>query len=237
MLASGDSLFLGNRSGTVDGGWGQWKFFRTPENQTHLQQATPRQFVTALLNVVVDARGFIESTALSESRLQIPAEPLLADAARASLLLARATYTDLHPHYGIGSSYWAQANDGFPPTTLAMARTLCAVGAPSAAADRLGYFLKNLVNGSTGAVIYYGALPRFYRVFLSLVSYTSCAPCLRISLSRFCDSARLLGMQARPSASMVSSCKRRRPLSQEWRVYRQAQGAHGCRITETHSVG
>ena len=158
ILASGDSLFLGNRSGTVDDGWGHWSFYSTggPENQTRLQQVTPGQFVTALLLVVEDAREFIDGTALSESRLQIPAEPVLADAARASLLLARATYTGLHPHYGIGSSYFAQENDGFPPTTLAMAKTLCAVGAPQAAADRLGYFLQNMVNNTTGAVIYYG---------------------------------------------------------------------------------
>lgn len=157
VLASGDSLYLGNRSGTARGGWGQWSFFLTPENQTtHLQQATPSQFLAALLKVVLDAKTFIEGTTLSESRLQIPAEPLLADAARASLLLARSTYTELHPHYGIGSSYWTAVNDGFPPTTLAMVHTLCSVGAASAAADRLGYFLQHLVNSSTGAVIYYG---------------------------------------------------------------------------------
>jgi len=77
ILASGDSLFLGNRSGTVDDGWGHWSFYSTggPENQTRLQQVTPGQFVTALLLVVEDAREFIDGTALSESRLQIPAEP------------------------------------------------------------------------------------------------------------------------------------------------------------------
>ena len=157
VLASGDSLFLGNRSGSVDGGWDQWNFYwTTPDNQARLQRATPNQFVGALLKVALDAKDFIDGTALSESRLVLPADPILGDAARASLLLARATYTDLHPHYGVGTSYWAQANDGFPPTTLAMTHTLCAVGAPSAAADRLGYFLRNMVNNVTGSVIYYG---------------------------------------------------------------------------------
>jgi hypothetical protein len=157
IMASGDSLFLANRSGTVDGGWGLWSFYWTPpENSRRLERATTGSFVTALLSVVADARGFVEDSALSESRLRLPAEPLLADAARASLLLARATYTGLHPHYGIGSSYSAPRNDGFPPTTLAMVRTLCAVDAASAAADRLGYFLHNMVNNKTGDVIYYG---------------------------------------------------------------------------------
>ena len=172
VLASGDSLFLGNRSGTVDGGWDQWNFYWTmPDNQARLERATPNQFVGALLKVALDSKAFIDGTALSESRLVLPADPILGDAARASLLLARATYTGLHPHYGVGTSYWAQPNDGFPPTTLAMAHTLCAVGAPSAAADRLGYFLRNLVNSTTGAVIYYGTCNPECIVWV--------APCLR----------------------------------------------------------
>ena len=134
VFAAGDSLYVANRSSSSSskGGYigGRWGFYWTrPENASRLEACRPGRFVAALLSTAEAARAFVGASALSEERLAIP-EPLLADAARASTLLARATYSGLRPHYGLGPTYVQIENDAFPPTTLAMARTLAAVGLP-----------------------------------------------------------------------------------------------------------
>lgn len=158
VLASGDSVFVANRTGNVSAGWQRWTFYRSElrDNSTErLVSALPFDFISALVQTTTGASEYLASTALSEGSIEISAEPLLADAARACVLLSRATYVGLRPKYGTGPQYWKAVNDAFPPTTLATALTLGSIGAPSAAADRLGYFLENLVD-SSGHVQYYG---------------------------------------------------------------------------------
>ena len=158
VLASADSVFLANRTGNARAGWHLWQFYKSELRDNSTERLIPTsasEFISALVSTNAKAKDFIGTTALSEARLEVSAEPLLADAARASMLLGRATYVGDSPRYGIGPQYWKQVNDAFPPATLATALTLGSIGAPSAAADRLGFFLDNLVD-STGHVLYYG---------------------------------------------------------------------------------
>eukprot|EP01050_Picozoa_sp_SAG11_P007383 SAG11_NODE_614_length_8201_cov_3.608121_2_plen_805_part_00 len=167
VLASGDSVFVANRTGNESAGeWHQWQFFKSVFKKSNsdsfdgntterLIPSSASSFISALVSTISGATDYMSSTALSEARIEISAEPLLADAARACVLLSRATFVGLHPKYGVGPQYWKNVNDAFPPTTLATALTLGSIGAPAAAADKLGYFLERLVDAA-GDVQYYG---------------------------------------------------------------------------------
>ena len=61
---------------------------------------------------------------LDEDNIAVPADPILADAARASVLLAHAAYVGNSPHYGVGPVYWAPEHESFPPTTIRMSHTM-----------------------------------------------------------------------------------------------------------------
>jgi hypothetical protein len=158
VLAKADSIFVANRTGNLSMGWNHWHFYTSVVGDNATERLIPSSafsFLSALVSVKASASDYIASTTLSEARLEIPAEPLLADAARACVLLSRATYVGLYPRYGAGPQYWKRVNDAFPPTTLATSLTLSSIGLASAAADKLGYFLDNLVD-QTGQVLYYG---------------------------------------------------------------------------------
>lgn len=181
VFASGDLLFLANRSGSCPPSpssaspchWRLWRFFATTAGEPAVLQATPTVvFITAMISVAKDARQFLAGTVLEEGVISTP-EPVLVDAARAGLVLARSAYTNLHPHYGVGPSYYASKNDAFPPTTLATAQAMADVGMVDGAAARLGYYLHSFVSNITGRIQYYGPAISEYGQLLATAAHVA----------------------------------------------------------------
>jgi hypothetical protein len=95
------------------------------------------------------------------------ADPLLLNAAKASLVRALITFRGKHPRYGVGG-YAERIHDGFPPTTIALVNCLLDWGHPGLAADHLRYYFRRFVT-ATGRIDYYGPSLAEYGQLLELV--------------------------------------------------------------------
>src|SRR5262249_20337423 len=94
-------------------------------------------------------------------------EPVLLNAAKASLIRALISYTGKHPHYGV-RAYAGSEHDSFPPTTIALVNCLLDWGHPDMAQEYLVEYFRQFVTAD-GRVNYYGPSLAEYGQMLQLL--------------------------------------------------------------------